>query len=60
MRYLFIFLSVLLLTSCGSYRLQVRQPEITHVLAITKEGDTLKFIYDGTRWRLSGISLVYH
>ena len=42
MRHLFILLSILLLTSCGSYRLQVRQPEITHVLAITKEGDTLK------------------
>jgi len=31
-----------LLSSCGSYRIQQRGPEITHVLAITKEGDTLK------------------
>lgn len=42
MRYIFILISVLLLSSCGSYQIQVRQPEISHVLAITKEGDTIQ------------------
>jgi hypothetical protein len=42
MRYFFIILSVLLLTSCGSYRIQKRQPEISHLLALTTEGDTIK------------------
>ena len=42
MRYILIILTTLLLTSCGSYRIQQRGPEITHVLALTKEGDTLK------------------
>jgi len=26
----------------------------------TQSGDTLKFLFDGTRWRLTDISLVYH
>lgn len=42
MRYILVLLLALLLTSCGSYKIQQRGPEITHVLAITKEGDTLK------------------
>jgi len=42
MRYIFIILSALILTSCGSYRIQTRQPQISHVLAVTTEGDTLK------------------
>ena len=42
MRYFLILFGVLLLTSCGSYRVHQRGPEITHVLALTSEGDTLK------------------
>lgn len=42
MRYFFIILSVLLFTSCGSYRIETRQPQISHVLALTTEGDTIK------------------
>ena len=42
MRYLFTILSVILLTSCGSYRIQVREPQISNVLAITTEGDTIQ------------------
>ena len=42
MRYILFLLALITLTSCGSYRIQQRGPEITHVLAITKEGDTLK------------------
>ena len=26
----------------------------------TSTGDTLKFVFDGTRWRLTDISLLYH
>lgn len=42
MRFILLILSFVLLSSCGSYRIQQRGPEITHVLALTKEGDTLK------------------
>lgn len=42
MRAILLILSFVLLTSCGSYKVQQRGPEITHILAITKEGDTLK------------------
>jgi hypothetical protein len=42
MRYILIILSALLLTSCGSYRIQQRQPQVSTVLAITNEGDTIQ------------------
>lgn len=42
MRYFIILLLSIVITSCGSYRFQQRGPEITHVLALTSEGDTLK------------------
>jgi hypothetical protein len=42
MRYIFTILSVILLSSCGSYRIQVREPQISNVLAITTEGDTIQ------------------
>lgn len=40
-----ILLSIMLfamLSSCSSYYYQSKGPEVTHVLALTKEGDTLK------------------
>ena len=42
MRYIFTILSVFLLTSCLSYRVQVRQPELRTVLGVTTEGDTIQ------------------
>ena len=42
MRYIFTILSILFLTSCGSYSIITRQPDISHVVAITTEGDTVK------------------
>ena len=42
MRYFLILFGLIVLTSCGSYRIQQRGPEITHVLALTSDGDTLK------------------
>ena len=42
MRYFFIILSVIFLTSCGSFRMYQIQPQISHVLAITTQGDTIQ------------------
>ena len=42
MRYFLALISILFLVSCGTYRVQVRQPQISNVLAITTEGDTVQ------------------
>jgi len=43
MRYIIILLSVLLLSSCGVYQIQtIKRPQITHVLGITSQGDTIQ------------------
>ena len=46
MRYLFVILSVLLLSSCISYRVQTRQPELRTVLGVTTQGDTIQVPMD--------------
>ena len=46
MRYFLILFGLILLTSCGSYRIQQRGPEITHVLAVTSKGDTIQVSTD--------------
>lgn len=46
MRYIFIILSVLLLSSCISYRVQTRQPELRTVLGVTTQGDTIQVPMD--------------
>jgi len=42
MRYIFTLLSVLLITSCLSYKVQTRQSELQTVLGVTTEGDTIQ------------------
>ena len=42
MRKLLIILPIILLASCGSYRIQTIQPQVTHVMAITNTGDTIQ------------------
>lgn len=44
MRYFFIILSVILLTSCGSFRMYQTHPQISNVLAITAQGDTIQVL----------------
>jgi hypothetical protein len=46
MRYILTILSVLLLTSCLSYRIETRQPELRNVLGVTTEGDTIQVPMD--------------
>lgn len=42
MRKLLFLLPILLLVSCGSYTIHQRQPEISYVIAITNQGDTIQ------------------
>ena len=42
MRYILIILFVLLFTSCGSYKIHQREPQLSHILAITNQGDTIQ------------------
>lgn len=46
MKYIFIILSVLLLSSCISHRVQTRQPELRTVLGVTTQGDTIQVPMD--------------
>ena len=48
MRYILILLTIITLTSCGTYQLQSvrKQPEIKSVLAVTSEGDTIQVSTD--------------
>ena len=46
MRYIFTILSVLLLTSCLSYKVQTRQPQLRTVLGVTTQGDTIQVPMD--------------
>lgn len=41
MKHIFILFVFLLVTSCGIYNVTTPEPRITHVLAITSEGDTI-------------------
>jgi hypothetical protein len=41
MKKLALFIILLLVVSCGSYKIQTRQPQISHIIALTKEGDTI-------------------
>ena len=42
MRKLLFLLPILLLASCGSYQIHQRQPQVSTVLAITNQGDTIQ------------------
>ena len=42
MRKLLFLLPILLLSSCGSYRIYQAQPQVSTVLAITNQGDTIQ------------------
>ena len=42
MRKLLFLLPILLLASCGSYRIYQTQPQVSTVLAITNQGDTIQ------------------
>jgi hypothetical protein len=42
MRKLLFLLPILLLASCGSYRIYQAQPQVSTVLAITNQGDTIQ------------------
>ena len=46
MRYIFTILSVLLLTSCLSYKIETRQPQLRTVLGVTTQGDTIQVPMD--------------
>ena len=48
MRYILILLTLITLTSCGTYQLHSvrKQPEIKSVLAVTSEGDTIQVSTD--------------
>ena len=42
MRYILLLLALITLNSCGSYSIVTRQPDISHVMAITTKGDTIR------------------
>jgi hypothetical protein len=42
MKHILIILFVLLFTSCGSYKIHQRHPQVSNILAITNEGDTIQ------------------
>jgi len=46
MKYIFTLLSILLLTSCLSYKVQTRQPQLRTVLGVTTQGDTIQVPMD--------------
>jgi hypothetical protein len=46
MRYILIILFFLLLSSCISYKVQTRQPELRTVLGVTTQGDTIQVPMD--------------
>ena len=46
MRYFLALISILFLVSCGTYRVQVRQPQLQTVLGVTTQGDTIQVPMD--------------
>lgn len=53
MKRLLIVVLLLGLSSCGSYRIQQSRPEVSHILAITNQGDTIQVPIEEFQRRLT-------